>query len=58
MVLFKQSINIKLIHIIVIFDSTHLQLANVEFYFDILNDEEFQLKVDCERSKYLRHQRK
>ena len=29
------------------FDSTHLQ-ANVEFYVDILNDEEFQLKVDCE----------
>ena len=30
------------------FDSTHLQLANVEFYIDILNDAEFQLKVDCE----------
>ena len=33
---------------LVVFDSTHLQLANIEFYIDILNDEEFQLKVDCE----------
>ena len=33
---------------VVEFDSTHLQLANIEFYIDILNDEEFQLKVDCE----------
>ena len=33
---------------IVEFDSTHLQLANVDFYVDILNDEEFQLRIDCE----------
>ena len=33
---------------IVEFDSSHLQLANVEFYVDILNDDEFKLKVGCE----------
>ena len=31
----------------VIFDTSHLQLANVDMYIDILNDEEFKLKIDC-----------
>ena len=31
----------------VIYDSSHLQLANVDMYVDILNDKEFKLSFDC-----------